>query len=303
MIGDGTTMEMLEEALERRTEETMESDLKLMYAALGVSTVSVGVKEALYRYTLHAGEKATSSAVIANAFQHRSDAIVSSAVTIGLVGKMYGLPLLDPLAGLLVAGVIVRQAYRTSFDSLKDLSDMPASENETNALIKECMRVPGIRQVVNLRARQSGPYLYVEATVGVDGDISASAAHRLAELARKQMLKTFRGRVSNAVIHVDPLGSTGLGEMSPAWAQDHDVVEAEVGKALESIYDPQGITGITEVQVYYRDDGLVNVKVDVRMSPHLTIKQAHALALKARLQIENHLPGIGDCDVDLELDE
>ena len=91
--------------------------------------------------------------------------------------------------------------------------------------------------------------------------------------------------------------------MSPSWAQDHDIVEAEVSKALESIYHPEGITGVTEVQVYYRDDGMVNVKVDVRMSPHLTIKEAHSLALKARLQIENALPGVGDCDVDLELDE
>lgn len=75
------------------------------------------------------------------------------------------------------------------------------------------------------------------------------------------MKKTFQGRVSNAVIHVNFLGSTGLGEMSPAWAQDHNIVEAELNKALESIYHPEGITGITEVQVYYRDDGLVNVKV------------------------------------------
>jgi cation diffusion facilitator family transporter len=302
-IGDGTTMEAVEEALERTTESVLHDDLKLMYAAIGVSTLSVAVKEALYHYTLQAGTRATSSAVIANAYQHRSDAIVSAAVTIGLIGKMNGFAILDPLAGLLVAGVIVKQAYRTSIDSLKDLSDIPADKTETNALIRECMRVPGIRKVVNLQARQSGPYLYVEATVGVDGDISASAAHRLAELARKQMLKTFRGRVSNAVIHVDPLGSTGLGEMSPSWAQDHDIVEAEVSKALESIYHPEGITGVTEVQVYYRDDGMVNVKVDVRMSPHLTIKEAHSLALKARLQIENALPGVGDCDVDLELDE
>jgi divalent metal cation (Fe/Co/Zn/Cd) transporter len=165
------------------------------------------------------------------------------------------------------------------------------------------MRINGIRQVVNLQARQSGPYLYVEATVGVDGTISASAAHRLAELARKQLLKTFRGRVSNAVIHVDPLGSAGLGEKSPSWAQTHDVVEGEVKKAIEPIFDQKGITDITEVQVYYRDDGTVNVKVDVRMSPHLTIKEAHALALKARLQIEAALPGVGVVDVDLELDE
>lgn len=302
-LGNGSTLESLDAALDSATASVLESELELMYAAIGVSMVSVAVKEALFHYTIRAGERATSSAVIANAYQHRSDAIVSSAVCVGLIGKMYGYPILDPLAGLLVAGVIVKQAFRTSLDSLKDLSDIPAEPAETAALVKECMRVPGIRQVVNLHARQSGPYLYVEATLGVDGSISASAAHRLAELARKQMLKTFRGRVSNAVIHVDPLGSTGLGENSPEWAQNHDIVEREVNKALEPIYHHGGITGISEVQVYYRDDGSVNVKVDVRMSPELTIKEAHNLANKARLQIEKALPGVGEVDVDLELDE
>ena len=73
-IGDGTTMEALEEVLQNKTDIVLETDLKLMYAALGVSTLSVGIKEALYRYTLQAGKRATSSAVIANAYQHRSDA-------------------------------------------------------------------------------------------------------------------------------------------------------------------------------------------------------------------------------------
>ena len=70
-----------------------------------------------------------------------------------------------------------------------------------------------------LQARQSGPYLYIEATVGVDGTISASAAHRLAELARVELMRQHRGRVANAIIHVNPLGSAGLGEKTPLWAR------------------------------------------------------------------------------------
>jgi divalent metal cation (Fe/Co/Zn/Cd) transporter len=56
-----------------------------------------------------AGEKANSAAVVANAWQHRADVSTSSAVFFGLIGSMLGYPLLDPLAGVLVAGVIVRQ--------------------------------------------------------------------------------------------------------------------------------------------------------------------------------------------------
>ncbi len=112
-----------------------------------------------------------------------------------------------------------------------------------------------------MHARQSGPFLYVECTVGVDGTISASAAHHLAQLARDKMMASQRGRVANAVVNVEPLGSSGNGEMTPVWARDHHAVAAEVAAALRPIQSPQGITGVSEVQVYYRDNGMVDIKV------------------------------------------
>lgn len=63
-------------------------------------------------------------------------------------------------------------------DSLRDLSDAPASAKETEELKKTCLGVSGVMSVESLKARKSGPYLYVEATIDVDGSISASAAHR-----------------------------------------------------------------------------------------------------------------------------
>jgi len=108
--------------------------------ALGISGFSIVGKEVLYRYTIAAGTRANSAVVVANAWQHRSDAIVSSAVFVGLVGSMLGVPLLDPLAGLLVSGVIVKQSFTTTIDALKDLSDMPAPKHETEQLIATCLR-------------------------------------------------------------------------------------------------------------------------------------------------------------------
>lgn len=101
---------------------------------------------------------------------------------------------------------------------MKDLSDAPASEKETEALRNTCLAVKGVLRVTQLRARKSGPFLFVEVTVGVNGTISASAAHRLAQLTRLALLKNHEGRVANAVVHVTPLGSSGLGEQYPTWA-------------------------------------------------------------------------------------
>jgi divalent metal cation (Fe/Co/Zn/Cd) transporter len=73
---------------------------------------------------------------------------------------------LDPQGGLTVV------------DSLRDLSDAPASAQETEKLKQTCLGVSGVMSVEGIKARKSGPYLYVEATIDVDGSISASAAHR-----------------------------------------------------------------------------------------------------------------------------
>jgi hypothetical protein len=104
-------------------------------------------------------------------------------------------------------------------EALKDLSDAPASEVETDPLRKTCLSVKGVLRVTNIRARKSGPFLFVEVTIGVNGSISASAAHRIAQLTRLELMRAHEGRVANAVVHVVPLGSSGLGEQYPSWAR------------------------------------------------------------------------------------
>lgn len=273
-----------------------------MYAkvgALSVSGVSVVVKELLFRYTLKAGQLANSSTVMANAWQHRADAGVSSAVFAGLAGSMCGYPLLDPLAALMVAGVIMQQGCVTAMGAMKDLSDVPATAEETAELKHTCLGVNGIISVDRILARISGPYLFVEVQVGVLGTISASAAHMIGEMTRQALLHKHSGRVANAVVDVNPLGSTGLGEQSPSWVRDHDVIVTEVTKLL--LMDPD-IQSVSEVQVYYRDSGRIGVKVDIVLPSTFTIAEAHKIAAKSHKVLETTL-GLQDIDIDLELDE
>lgn len=215
------------------------------YAALTVSGMSIVSKELLFRYTLAAGKQANSSAVIANAWQHRADVSTSLAVFAGLIGSMCGYPILDPVAGMVVACLITRQAYKIVIDALRDLSDAPAGEKETQSLRATCLEIKGVLGVKELRARKSGPFLFVEVTVNVDGTISASAAHRLAELTRLELLKDHAGRVANAVVHVNPLGSAGLGEHHPSWSRDHDDIIQEIKKAVRPIPEIHSVSEVS----------------------------------------------------------
>lgn len=81
---------------------------------------------------------------------------------------------------------------------------------------------------------------------------------------------------------------------------DHDFIVAEIKRAVLPIKE---IRSVSEVQVYYKDDGLIATKVDILLSASLTIQQAHGIAVTARKAIEKALPGIADIDVDLELEE
>jgi divalent metal cation (Fe/Co/Zn/Cd) transporter len=154
--------------------------------------------------------------------------------------------------------------------------------------------------VDQLQARMSGPYLFVEVTVGVLGTISASAAHRVGEMTRLALLQRHGDRVAGAVVDVNPLGGTGLGEQSPAWAREHDYLVAEATRILTEQIEE--IKTVTEVQVYYLDSGRIALKVDIVLPPEFTIRFAHKTAGRAKRLLSQQL-GLSDIDVDLELEE
>ena len=82
--------------------------------ALGIALGSILCKELLYRYTLRIGKKINSGVLIANAYHHRSDAASSAVALVGIAGSLVGLPLLDPIGGLLVSGMILKAGIDTS---------------------------------------------------------------------------------------------------------------------------------------------------------------------------------------------
>ena len=83
--------------------------------------------------------------------------------------------------------------------------------------------------------------------------------------------------------------------------RDHESVAKAVTQSVLAF--SSDITAVSEVQVYYRDDGRLVLKVDVVMNPELKIRDAHKLAVLARQRIEQDLPGVALVDVDLELEE
>jgi len=91
--------------------------------ALVAAVVSIAVKEVLYHTTLRVGTRWNSKVVKANAWHHRSDSISTLVALVGVVGAMVRVPILDPVAGLFVSGLILKAALELGWDSLRDLTD------------------------------------------------------------------------------------------------------------------------------------------------------------------------------------
>jgi len=90
---------------------------EFMALAAGVAGVSIGAKEALYRYTLAAGEASRNALLVASAWHHRSDALSSVVALAGAGGALCGFPLLDPGAGLVVSAMIAKVGTDAAFEA------------------------------------------------------------------------------------------------------------------------------------------------------------------------------------------
>ncbi|MCK4965758.1 cation-efflux pump [bacterium] len=152
--------------------------------------ISIGIKEWMFRYTISAGKKTNSPAIIANAWDHRSDAYSSIGVLIGISLAKLNMPYFDAIAAIVVSFFIVRVGYKISRDSVNDLidSEVPVSLiNEINNAISECKNKYEVKEI---KGRRMGPSYIVDLKLRLPPYISAKEGTKnINELRRLLLLK------------------------------------------------------------------------------------------------------------------
>lgn len=171
-------------------------------SALVVALLVLVSKEALFRFMLRQAERVRSAMLIANAWHARSDAASSLVVAVGIVGSLFGVRLLDPIAAAIVGFLVARMGWVFGWDALQDLSDRALDETATDDIRRLLVATPGVRDVHELRTRKTGDLALVDAHILVDPLISVSEGHYIAESARARVMTD--KRVLDALIHVDP---------------------------------------------------------------------------------------------------
>ncbi len=179
--------------------ETIQS---VQLAALWVALAALVAKEGLFRYMLAAATRVKSSMLVANAWHARSDAASSLVVALGIVGNLAGYPLLDPVAALIVGGMVVKMGGSFGWDALHDLMDRAADAAEVQAITETLRATPGILGVHDLRTRKMGDMILVDVHLEIDADLSVEQGHDIAVAARVCVMA--RHRVLNVMTHVDP---------------------------------------------------------------------------------------------------
>ncbi|TBL79541.1 cation diffusion facilitator family transporter [Paenibacillus thalictri] len=155
----------------------------------------------VYLYNVRLAKKINSHAMMAAAQDNRSDAFVSIGAFIGILGAQFGLPWLDPLTAIVVGIIICKTAWDIFRDATHALTDgFDDSELQT---IKQTIRnVPGVKKIVDIKARIHGNNKLVDVTIGVDHQLNVAESHEITEQIEKQIFKSHR--ISHVHIHIEP---------------------------------------------------------------------------------------------------
>lgn len=180
-----------------------------MVALVG-AVVSIILKEVMFRATYRVGTRINSESITANAWEHRADAYSSIGTLIGIGGSMLGgylgvgwLQYFDPLAGILVALLILKMAVGIIYKAMQSLMDASPEGEKVTAIRKITENVQGVRAVSWIKGRYQGPHMIVDMAVEVDGDKTVEEGHDIASSIREAIMDAVK-EVGSVLVHINP---------------------------------------------------------------------------------------------------
>jgi len=175
------------------------------WIALAAACLSIAAKEVLYQWTARVGKRVRSSALVANAWHHRSDALSSVPVALAVLGTHvwpdWGF--LDHIGAVIVSALILHAAWEITWPALRELIDAGASEEDRRAMLDLALQTEGVESVHKLRTRSIGPGLQVDLHVLVEPELSVREGHDIAGVVKHRLLED-GPNVIDVLVHVEP---------------------------------------------------------------------------------------------------
>lgn len=168
-----------------------------------VALISIGVKEYQYQITIRVAKKINSSSLKADAWHHRSDALSSIAAFIGIGGAMLGFKILDPIASIIVAIVVVKvgiDILKSACNELMDSSISKQDISEIKSMIDNNQKIYGIK---DFKSRKYGSVAYIDMSIFIDKAKTLEEAHDIADNLEHNIISTL-SYIKEINIHTEP---------------------------------------------------------------------------------------------------
>lgn len=201
-----------------------------------IAAISIISKEGLYHATRVVAKRIRSPLLEANAWHHRSDAVSSIVVLIGIAATYIGYPLLDAIAALIVALMIAKIGFDLSRQSVQELVDTALEPEMVDRIKQSILDIDDVRELHLLRSRRVGHNALVDVHIQVAPRLSVSEGHHISEAVESTLISNFE-EINDVTVHIDPeddestascknlpLRSELLLELSNAWAA-HDTLK------------------------------------------------------------------------------
>jgi len=182
------------------------------WLALAGACASIILKEALYQYTVYTGRRLKNRLIMANAWHHRSDALSSVAVLLGVTGARinHSWHILDPLAALIVSFFIIKVGLEILGHTVRELSDSAPGDEILNRINECVLNVGEVISAHDLRVRTSGGAYQIEVHIEVDGRLTVVQGHRIAKEVEYCLGKELDD-LDRVIVHVDPADNKTIG--------------------------------------------------------------------------------------------
>ena len=180
------------------------NDFKIpTYFAFFSAILSISVKEWMYWYTIKVAKKINSSALKADAWHHRSDAISSVGSLIGIAFSMLGFVYMDIIASILIAIFIIKISIDIFIESIDKLLDSSCDEETVEKIKKIVLKTKGVINIGSLKTRMFGNKIYIDIEVSANKDITFLESHEIAHKVHDNVEKELEN-VKHCMVHINP---------------------------------------------------------------------------------------------------
>ena len=265
------------------------SELTHSTLLLSAAALSILSKEALYWYTLKVAKTYKSEMLKANAWHHRSDALSSIVVFVGILGGLNGYLYLDSIAAIVVGLMVIYIAWGLGTGATKELVDTSIDAAQVEQLRNAIGMISGVNSVHSLRTRKIGQTISADVHVQVDPFLSVSEGH-IISVSVERVARECLENLTDVTVHIDPEDDETAApcENLPERAQ-------ALGILNKALFNNQCDGEIKRIQLHYLD-GKIHVDFFLPLSC-LSSDKSYDEILEKLTEVVRELPEFGDIKV------